>query len=67
MKGSDATISGSDKKGREWERNTELRYVVQNGPLKNLSLRYRNASFRSDFSRDLDENRFIIAYTIPLK
>jgi len=52
--------------GSEWERNTELQYVFQAGPLKNLGVRWRNAAYRSDFSRGVDENRLIVSYTIPL-
>ncbi|MFA7891465.1 OprD family porin [Pseudomonas putida] len=52
--------------GKEWERNTELQYVIQSGPLKNVGIRWRNAAYRSDFTRDVDENRLIISYTIPL-
>lgn len=52
--------------GTEWERNTELQYIIQSGPLKNVGVRWRNAAYRSDFSRGVDENRLIISYTIPL-
>lgn len=52
--------------GTEWERNTELQYIIQDGPLKNLGIRWRNAAYRSDFSRDVDENRLIVSYSIPL-
>ncbi len=65
-------ISGDDAKpvaggsGSEWERNTELQYVFQDGALKNLGLRWRNASYRSDFARDADENRLIVSYALPI-
>jgi hypothetical protein len=52
--------------GREWERNTELMYVFQEGALKNLGVRWRNASVRSNFANDIDENRLIVSYTLPL-
>ena len=52
--------------GKEWERNTELMYVFQEGALKNLGVRWRNASVRSNFANDLDENRLIVSYTLPL-
>lgn len=51
---------------REHERDLDVRYVVQSGPLKNLSLHWRNASLRSDAMRDIDENRLILAYTLQL-
>lgn len=52
--------------GREWERNTELMYVFQEGALKNLGVRWRNATVRSNFASDIDENRLIVSYTLPL-
>jgi len=52
--------------GKEWERNTELMYVFQEGALKNLGVRWRNATVRSNFANDLDENRLIVSYTLPL-
>lgn len=52
--------------GREWERNTDIAYVIQEGPLKNVGLRWRNATVRSNFGHDLDENRLIVSYSMPL-
>ncbi|SDL13830.1 OprD family porin [Pseudomonas indica] len=66
VRGSDAEIAGSDDRGGEWERDIELKYVVQDGPLKDLYVRLRNASFRSDFARDADENRIIVGYSLPI-
>ncbi|ROL70772.1 OprD family porin [Pseudomonas vranovensis] len=51
--------------GKEWGRETELGYVFQSGPLKDLSLRWRNSTLRRDFSSyDIDENRLIVNYPI---
>jgi len=66
IRGDDARIAGSDDRGGEWERDIEFKYVVQSGPLKDLYVRVRNASFRSDFARDADENRVIVGYTLPI-
>lgn len=52
--------------GKTWERNTDIAYVVQSGPLKNVGLRLRNATTRSNFGSNLDENRFIVSYSLPL-
>lgn len=52
--------------GKEWERNTELKYVVQTGPLKNVAVRLRNATFRSNFARDADEVRVLVSYSVAL-
>ena len=51
--------------GKEWGRETELGYVFQSGPFKDLSLRWRNSTLRRDFSSyDIDENRLIVNYPI---
>ncbi len=52
--------------GKTWERDTDIAYVFQDGPLKNLGLRLRNATTRSNVGPDLDENRFIVSYSLPL-
>ncbi|OHC67657.1 MAG: porin [Pseudomonadales bacterium RIFCSPLOWO2_02_FULL_63_210] len=66
VSGDDAQIAGSNATGGEWERDIELKYVVQSGPAKNLYVRLRNANFRSDFARDATENRVIVGYTLPI-
>ena len=63
VKGDNVELAGQSGEGREWERNTELQYVFQSGALKNLGIRWRNATFRSNFTRDIDENRLIVSYT----
>ncbi|WP_172149288.1 MULTISPECIES: OprD family porin [Pseudomonas] len=57
---------GASNGGKEWERDMDLGYVVQSGPLKNLGLKWRNATVRSNFGNDLDENRLILSYSLPL-
>ena len=59
-----ATLSN----GRERERDTDLTYVIQSGPFKDDSLRWRNVTFRSGngLTSKLDENRLIIGYTLAL-
>ena len=59
-------IEHAGGRGKEWERNTDLAYVFQNGLLKNLSVHWRNATYRSTFASDMDENRLIIGYTFNL-
>ena len=66
VKGDNVELAGQRGEGREWERNTELQYVFQSGALKNLGIRWRNATFRSNFTRDIDENRLIVSYTLPI-
>lgn len=54
--------------GNERERNFDLSYMVQSGPLKNLSFTWKNASFRSGggLTNEVDENRIIVGYTLGL-
>jgi hypothetical protein len=40
--------------------------MVQDGTLKGLDVKWRNASVRSNFGNDLDENRLIVSYTLAL-
>ena len=52
----------------ESEKDIEVWYVLQSGPLKDLSLRLRNAWYRNDFTaqashRDDNELRLNIDYT----
>ncbi len=66
VKGDNAKVAISNAEGREWERDIEFKYVVQSGPLKNLYVRLRNASFRSSFARNADENRVIVGYSLSI-
>jgi len=66
VRGSHVDLSAGAK-GKEWERDFDMTYTLQSGPLQNLSVRWRNAMVRSSFGADIDENRLILAYTIPLK
>ncbi|EQM72262.1 OprD family porin, partial [Stutzerimonas stutzeri] len=56
----------ADGEGEEWERDTDIAYVVQNGPLKNFGMKVRNATVRSNFGSDLNETRLILSYTLAL-
>jgi hypothetical protein len=60
--------AGSVDNGREQERDTDISYVIQSGAFKNVSLRWRNVTFRSGngLTTDLDENRLIVGYTLTL-
>lgn len=66
LTGDDITLA-SGAEGKEWERNTDIAYVIQDGPLRNLGVKWRNATVRStNFGNDLDENRLIVSYSLPL-
>ena len=66
IKGSDIYMGSGNSRGNEWERDTDIAYTFQDGPLKNLGVKWRNATLRSDLSGKIDENRLIVSYTIPL-
>ncbi|MFZ6049256.1 OprD family porin [Pseudomonas sp. CR3202] len=52
--------------GKDWERDLDIGYTVQSGPLKNFSVRVRNATARSNYRTDIDENRLILSYTLAV-
>jgi len=66
ISGDNAQVPGVAGKGHEWERNTEVKYVIQSGTFKNLGLRLRSATYRSSFARDADETRILLTYTKAL-
>ncbi|MNG03793.1 Porin-like protein NicP precursor [compost metagenome] len=64
----DGVEQGAVRDGREWERDTDLAYVVQSGSLRGFNIRLRNVTFRSGdgLTQDIDENRIILGYTLAL-
>lgn len=62
--GDDIDAAGSDK--REWERNFRVDYTMQGGLLKGVGLSWQSATFRGNDARDLEENRLVVNYSIPL-
>ena len=64
--GADIRVAGKKKEGREWERDFDISYAFQEGALKNFNVRWRNSTVRSNVNKDLDDNRLILAYTLPL-
>lgn len=65
ISGDNVAVAGAND-GKEWERNMDIAYTIQSGALKNLNLKWRNATVRSNFGNDLDENRLILSYSMPL-
>ena len=51
------------KSAKEWERDIDLGYTIQSGPLKDVSLLVRNVMYRGSHTTDVDENRVIVNYT----
>ena len=61
LRGENFKVDGADAREREF--NTDLTYVVQSGPFKDVSLRWRNVQYRGSHTVDNDENRLIVGYT----
>ena len=67
LTGDNIDLGAGRPEGKEWERDTDISYVIQSGMLKNLGFKLRNATVRStNFGNDIDENRLIFTYSIPL-
>ena len=62
----DNVDTGRGFEGEDRERDLDLAYTVQSGPLKNFSVRVRNAEARSNYRTDITENRLILSYTLNL-
>ena len=59
-------VDAGSFEGEDFERDLDLAYVVQSGPLKNFGVRVRNVTARSNYRTDIDENRLILSYTLTL-
>ncbi|WP_297834044.1 OprD family porin [Pseudomonas sp.] len=66
LKGQHIATSTGDS--HEWYRGTTLEYAVQSGSFKGLNFAWRNGSFRTALSssRDVDESKVIVSYTLAL-
>ncbi len=57
--------------GKEWERDVDVKYVLQDGPAKDLSFRVRQATYRTSDgvyygSDSIDELRLIVEYPLSI-
>lgn len=59
----DNVDTGLGFEGKDFERDLDIGYTVQSGALKNLGVRVRNVTARSNYRSDIDENRLIFNYT----
>lgn len=66
IKGSNIYMGAGKSRAQEWERDTDISYVFQEGSLKNLGVKWRNSTLRSGISKNENQNRLIVSYTIPL-
>ncbi|WP_060510170.1 OprD family porin [Pseudomonas sp. NBRC 111124] len=70
VRGTDAHVTGTNN-GSEWERDVDVKYVLQEGPAKDLSFRVRQATYRSSDgvyygSNSIDELRLIVEYPLSI-
>lgn len=71
VRGDNINLGAGAQEGKRWERNLEASYVVQDGAAKDLSLRVRQATYRSSDSvamgvPDIDEVRLIAEYPLSI-
>ncbi|VXC06238.1 Outer membrane porin, OprD family [Pseudomonas sp. 8Z] len=72
LKASVAYLKGTNIKrtnttdAKEWERDIGLDYAFQGGALKGLGLAWRYGVLRGNAGTDIDQNRLIVSYTLPL-
>lgn len=64
--GDNISLASGVNDAKEWERNVQVGYVVQSGPVKKLSFKVRQATYRNDFGTQLDEVRLITEYPFTL-
>jgi imipenem/basic amino acid-specific outer membrane pore len=69
-RGTGATTETTNN-GKEWERDIDVKYVLQEGPAKDLSFRVRQATYRSSDgvyygSSSIDELRLIVEYPLSI-
>lgn len=62
----DNVDTGKGFEGKDRERDLDLGYTVQSGPLAGLNVRVRNVMARSNYRSDIDENRLVFNYTWKL-
>ncbi len=73
VRGTNIDNGAGRNNGKNWERDTDVRYVVQSGAAKDLSLHLRNATYRGNQAahdgagtRDINEVRFIVQYPLSI-
>ena len=54
------------REAREWESDTNLRYVIQSSAFKGLGMEVRKATYRSTYTSDRDNWRLYLTYDVAL-
>lgn len=63
-KGQNGDFKG--REAREWESDTNLRYVIQDSTFKGLGVELRKATYRSTYASDRDNYRVYLTYDLAL-
>ena len=61
--------AGTRNNGKNWERDVEAKYVLQNGAAKDLAFRVRQATYRANDAAnytDINEVRLIVEYPLSI-
>lgn len=58
--------TGRGYEGKDSERDIDMSYVFQSGPVKGFGIRLRDAVARSNYRTDIDEYRVVLSYTWKL-
>ncbi|OLF52927.1 OprD family porin [Pseudomonas chlororaphis] len=62
----DNVDTGNGYEGKDWERDLDIGYVIQSGPLGGLGIKVRNVVARSNYRTDINENRLLLSYSWKL-
>lgn len=62
----DNVDTGKGYEGKDWERDLDIGYVIQSGPLDGLGIKVRNVVARSNYRTDINENRLLLSYSWKL-
>ncbi|WP_277589264.1 OprD family porin [Pseudomonas chlororaphis] len=62
----DNVDTGKGYEGKDWERDLDIGYVIQSGPLGGLGIKVRNVLARSNYRTDINENRLLLSYSWKL-
>lgn len=63
-KGENGDFKG--REAREWESDTNLRYIIQDSAFKGVGIEVRKATYRSTYASDRDNYRLYLTYDVAL-
>mgnify|MGYP001218779063 FL=1 len=65
LKGTNVKRAGQSN-GSEWERDLRVDYTIQEGTFKGVGFGARHGVLRGNVSKDVDQSRLFVNYTLPL-